>query len=250
MENLSFNAAYGFEIQLSSTGKTYFPDIEILRHKKIAHLVVCQPDTTFSGSTATTANAVTLVDPSGVQFIHRDSFSNYESSLTFGRLQPINRELILPSCFVEYSIDGTGQCIYVVALYNDNAPKYKETAKTNIELTEVVFDGSKRIMLNEELTLVGRNFRNILFDENNSLTPSGNTSVSAALIASVYLTLVKGSREIFHRVPLVLFIQLNNHTLLKMNNVSFDFPNSFIEVLGDQSADISKAIFLNFEIEA
>jgi hypothetical protein len=251
MENLSFNAAYCFEINLDSTGKTYLPDIEILRNKTIVHLQVVAVENTPTGKTPSVSGYLTLVDTANKQFIQRDNLVNYNDDITLGRKQPINRALVLPSCFVEYSGDGTGKSITIVAYYNDAAPKYNEAAKSEINYVELVYDGLTRVMFNEERTLVGKKFRNIFTRYAASAkSANGIDLVSDSFINSAYLTLVKGSREVVRRVPLKALAQIDKQALQRMNAISFDFPNSFIEVYGTQTANVGKAIFLNFEIEA
>ena len=63
-----------------------------------------------------------------------------------------------------------------------------------------------------------------------------------------FLTLQKNGLQFFSQVPLYIFYQADQNFQLRLQNIVFDFQNSFIETLSTTADDL-KTVFFNVIID-
>ena len=88
----------------------------------------------------------------------------------------------------------------------------------------------------------------VILNDQGFITPRSKTSVNDTVIKSSYLTLQKNNFEFLRNIPLVLFANDNVYHRIKLQNVVFDFSNSYITIPAAYAANVTgKSYFFNIE---
>lgn len=117
--------------------------------------------------------------------------------------------------------------------------------RTSMNNFEVKLNGT-RTYFAENLILRGKKIQN-LFLTFPGITPSGNEGLDYGLVWDKFITLSLNNVEFFQKVPLYVFYQTESFYQLRLQNIQFDFQNSYIDnysLEGDQ-----KTVFFNVIVD-
>ena len=252
--------AIGRTIIAKAHTKTYLPDILDLKGKVIKY-IDCLNDMAVldrDGVTITSGqinNCFLSLIKEGTQeiFIKNVPLSNYQVSERKGIRDNISRVVDFPHSWLENN-SGSDIVLFIVFWYDDIqiSNLYSAAEKTNIESFEVSQFNStqQRMLFDEDRTLVDKQIQDFFVYDNTAafVTPTGKTSVTGADLKSSYLTLVKGNYEFVRNVPLILFKNSDTYDRIKLQNIVFDFSNSYIDVSSTVATAVAgKSYFFNIE---
>ncbi len=239
---------------LPGARKVYFPDNSLLRNKVIKHIDLC--DNLLSSSLS---GEKVFPNDVRITFFGKNTqtrvFDNVDSILfktsrRGGNRICLNHVFDFPSSYISIdknTIDAP-HVLFFVFWYNEafastpiNASAGKKIESLEIKLTRA------RTYFSENNTLRDVKMRNILLSLQ-PLTGSGAESISNQTAKRAFLTLRKGNTQFIKDVPLLCFLQSNDAYLLNLQNIRFDFTNSYIELVDAQQTDY-KSVFFNVIVE-
>lgn len=256
MKNQKFTGAIGVEVIVKKgTGRIYFDDIAQLRSKKIIHIDVC--DNIQIGKSGVQSVNLDVALDGNITLRTADTQTNIIENLSLKELRfskkkgnriAFNHFFDLSKSFIDitYNTDISSRSLYFVFYYNDNTSVSKTCNDFKISNFEIPLKQS-RTMLIEEKKLSGYKFKNLLLTFP-VITTSGLAGISYATALKCFLTLQKGSTQIFQNIPLILFYQNELFQQLNFDNITFDFTNSYIDIVNPQEADY-KSVFFNCIVE-
>lgn len=255
MANQLVSGAYGLEIVVSPGQQTiYFPDVAVLRGKRIKHIDLVN-DITNSKSGLPIANlggTLTLrTAQSQVDIIDKMNFVEIANSARKGNRIAFNHMFDFSKSYVHIPNNNlvADAALYFVIWYDEPAVRRASAKPVNeIQFFEVQLK-QNRTMFREENKLRGKRFRNILLSFP-TVTPTGYAGISEASAKRMFITLQKGNFQFFQNVPLYLFYQYVLYEQLKLENITFDFTNSFIDIVNPVDATDYKSVFFNVMIES
>lgn len=258
--NMLAAGAIGRTIIAKANSKTYLPDILDLKGKVIKY-IDCLNDLAVldrDGVTITTGQQNTVFlnlikSASQEIFIKNVPLSNYQVSERKGIRDNISRVVDFPHSWI-LNESNSDVVLFLVFWYDDIqiSHLYSASDRTNIESFEVSQFNStqQRMLFDEDRTLVDKEIQDFLVYDNTSafVTPTGKTSVTGNDLKSSYLTLVKGNFEFVRNVPLILFKNSDTYDRIRLQNIVFDFSNSYIDVSSTVAAAVAgKSYFFNIE---
>jgi hypothetical protein len=143
--------------------------------------------------------------------------------------------------------DLTDTSFYLVFWYDEPMVwnVVNQNIRTRIESFDLVLSGAVKNYFKDFRSLINKKYLNILLSLP-AVTPAGNTGINAAQLKSKFITLSKDNYEFFADVPLYLFYQADDNFKLRLQNISFDFLNSYIT---DMNGDSGLGIFFNAIID-
>lgn len=260
MANQLVSGAYGLEIIVSPGQKTiYFPDVAVLRGKRIKHIDLCDelfrsksglqiPDIenqevegniTFRSA----QSQINIVDKLNIREI--STYSRQGNRISFNHIFDFSKSYIN---LTKNTVDKN-KALYFVVWYDEPAVRHTNVKSDfEIQFFEVQLKQS-RTMFNEENKLRGKRLKNLLLSFP-SVTPSGYAGISENSSKRMFLTLQKGNLQFFQGVPLSLFYQYKLYEQLKLENITFDFTNSFIDIVDPVDPTDYKSVFFNVMIES
>ena len=250
-----FSGIIGVEIELQPNVYSYaFPDVAILRGKKIRHIVI--------------ANPFISISPSG-----KELFTFYESApdnvfFSFTKrgtqefvidklgahnlFNPTSSMLLLDNIFdlpmsridIDRSEEITESSIYLLFLYEEPLVSNPVPQPNNrISFFDIQIERS-RTFFQENHNLRNNRFESILFVPVKK-NPSGVPAADESIAARTFLTLQRNNLQFFQQVPVNFFSQASNYFLYQLQNIVFDFPNSFIDVVNFDGEERGKTLFFN-----
>lgn len=235
------------------TSTVYFPDNAILRDKKIKHIDICdEMDYSLSGQDIFKGEIHITFFEKKTQTKIFDGIpgSLFETSVRNGNRLSVNHNFDLPMSYIK--IDNNTliapKTIYFVFWYDEPAVLKPINCKAETQILD--FENSleqKRTYFKENNTLKDAKIRAILFSEQ-AYTATGQESIDYQTRERSFVTLRRGNLQFIQNVPLYLFLQNTNAYLLRFENVSFDFTNSYIEIVNPVNTDY-KNVFFNVIIE-
>lgn len=252
--------AIGKTITLKANTKTYLPDILDLKGKVIKYIDVLNGavDYDSDGQTITTGYLngcyLNLLKADTKElFIKNEPLTNFQYIVRRGVRDNILKIVDFPNSWIE----NTGNAdvnVFIVFWYDDFqiANIYSEDDKTNIDSFEVEqFNNTqKKMMFDENRTMYDKQIQDffVILNDQGFITPRSKTSVNDTVIKSSYLTLQKNNFEFLRNIPLVLFANDNVYHRIKLQNVVFDFSNSYITIPAAYAANVTgKSYFFNVE---
>lgn len=262
LEYALFDGAYSISVdtsQYNAGDRIYLPDTPVLANKKITGLFVFglalqEPNTQDpDGNVITNSNIgqfyLTLVDKENVDFISNVPLFYF---MYGGRQIPINKELVLPNCYLIKQSTAATQNIFITFFYSTT--DQKNVVKVNplvlkIQSMSIPVESSSfnRYYLSDNRILVDKKFKNIYSNISTGQvnSPDGNVIVSPM---NTFLTLIHGSDIVLYRLPVLYLSQWNSPFRLRMNNIQADLPTSYIELSQNVAQSVgNKTVFLNFE---
>jgi len=265
--NKLVSGAMGVEVQLrSGINRINFPDVVELRKKRIKHIDFCY------GSYFGQYNYITKA-PSGNDLVSDSVIDNLLVTLvesntktelireipasqldTNGNRLFINKIVDLPRSYIDLTgisdpNDITAKSVYVVFWYDEPAiwsQINEANDRTAIQPVEITLTGSKTYFA-ENRDMLNKRIRNLLLSFP-VVAPSGKSGLDVNYMNNKFLTLQRNGLQFFHQIPLYLFFQTNLNFQLRLQNIQFDFQNSYIETLST-SADDLKTVFFNAIID-
>lgn len=238
--NKLVSGAYGIEIPVGTQTKILLPEILDLKGKRIKHIDVCD-QMLYAPSGLEIAKPVaylTIIEQnSKEEKVQSLSFKQLTTSTANGNRHFINKIVDFTQSYIEVVSPSTytGKSLFLVFWYDEprvwnNIPE--KTNRTTISSFEVPITATNlsKYMFPDNRTLFGKKFQNLLlFANSTGKTPEGKTPITVTLSNKAYVTLKKDNYEFFKQVPLSLFNQSSVLFPLRLQNIQFDFTNSFIE---------------------
>lgn len=252
--------AIGRTIIAKANTTTYLPDILDLKGKVIKYIDVLNDSVDYdSDGNAITAGQINdcflnlmKVDTKEL-FIKDEPASNFQFSVRNGQRDNILKIVDFPNSFV-VNTSNSDITLFVVFWYDDFSISniWSDDDKTNIDSFEVwQFNATQqKIMFDENRTMYDKEIQDfyVVLNENTFTTPKNKTSVTDTTLRSSYLTLQRNNFEFLRNIPLVLFSNRYIYDRIKLQNVVFDFSNSYITVPSSLvSAVTGKSYFFNVE---
>lgn len=233
------SGAIGVKIDVQNVNKIYFPDLSILRGKRVKHISVHTVTANLRFCFAT--------------FIEQNTQNELIKSIPLNLLTMgdspifINKIIDLTKSYIDLSnlpVEQRTDYLYFVFWYDETSvfARIPEKNRTAINSLELKLTGAKTYFA-ENKQLTGKKFQNIILSFPN-FSPSGNPVIPEGFHNKKYITLIKNNVEFFSKVPLFYFIQRDSDNPLRLQNISFDFQRSFIET-EDLTENDLKTVFFN-----
>jgi hypothetical protein len=253
--NKYVSGAISVEVALDAPQGTNFrfPEIPLLRGKRIKHIDFCAIANAPSGKACVTNinSFITLVEVNTqiemIQNLHTSNLSNHGNRLYINKIIDLQRSFVsLPGAV----LDEINEKVLLFVFWFDEPTNRnfvpKELNRNSINSIELQLTGNKTFF-DENLKLKNKMIQNLyltypLFSAN------GNAGVAQPNIENKFLTLSRNNVEFFRQVPLYLFFQSENYYPLRLQNIQFDFQNSYIETLTTTANDL-KTVFFNCIID-
>jgi len=253
--NKLVSGAIGVEIKLkSNNAQIFLPDVIDLRNKRIKHIDVI-------------TNSISDVTPSGTPILElyraeklfitlRETNTQSEliRDLPLTELSPksnrlfINKIIDLQRSYITVSGDVSNYALYLVFWYDE--PKIwgviNTTERTAIQPIELKLTGT-RTYFAENRDMLNKRVQNLLLSFP-YYTPNGNLGLSKGNERNKFLTLQRNGLQFFQQVPINLFFQTDLNYQLRLQNIVWDFQNSYIETVGTTADDL-KTVFFNAIID-
>lgn len=262
--NKYVSGAIGISMQVQP-GVNYLPDILDLKNKRIKHIDLCNNvkyDMDGNSVSANSTGFLNIMEKNTQDFkISSLPLDMLALSINNGNRVFINKIMDMPHSYVEW----TGSAAYIYLLFWYDEPEIAgmvpdaSADKVCYDAFEVTVNASpnRRYEFGENRTLYGKRFRNLLL-EPSYVTPKGNTNAAfktsgtfETLGLSAFLTLQKGTRAFMRGVPVYVLYQNKLQWPIRMQNIEFDFTNSYIEVSPSASiTPVPGTVFLfNCEVD-
>lgn len=257
---MKYACATTIPVKLTQPGRNYFPLVQKLDGKKIYSItqVNCIP---FDGDTP--------VDP------------QYISSLTVnltkdGRYYPV-KDMGLDRIMLEYTrgVNLTLDCILSTQdcyLFVPDAvfPDVQDQVVTLLVWYEQegysrVCDENSWRYKSFEVNITSGRYRNYFPDDRTlngcafsrlfcatpktGVTPSNQPTIPYSDVDYLRVTLVRGSYEVWDRVPLIVLLQDEWYRHLHLNNIVFDFQSSYIEAVDTSAAVTGGSLAINVKFQ-
>jgi hypothetical protein len=253
--NKLVSGAIGVEVQLyPNISKVNFPDVAVLRKKRIKHIDVFWGIKTPSGNdiAANSSFFITLTEANTQKELISDlalSVLNVNGERLF-----INKIIDLQRSFITLSsitdpANVTNKSLYFVFWYDEPSVwgEILANGRTSIQPIELTLTGLKTHFL-ENRDLVNKRFQNLILCKP-VITPSGKAGLTNNLYLSTkFLTLQRNGLQFISQVPLSIFYQSLDNYPIRLQNIRFDFQNSFIETINTSANDL-KTVFFNAVID-
>ena len=243
---MKYVCATTIPVKIYQAGRNYFPLVQKLDGKKIYSVILCDCLPTDGSNKVTDDyfNSITLnLTGDGVYYPIKDVvLTRFELEMTRGVNIPIDRYLHIQDCFVhvpdDISSNVIGKTLTLLVWYEQSG--YNVNADSSIgryDNFEVAVNPAKiRNYFPDDRTLNRKSFSQFFASVNmgatavRTKTPTNVDSVLAADFEKLRITLVKGSYEVWDRVPAIILLQDNWYRRLHLDNVVFDFESSYIEI--------------------
>ena len=253
--NQLISGAYGLEVQLApGQSKIELPYISSLKGKVIKHIDVVDSIYWSKSGIAIAQNIVGYLSirqqDSQKMIFNNLSIDELKVSKHKGNRIAINSKISFENSFISIPNNGNDEvsAIYLVFYFDEpTVLKPRRNTLTEISDFELVLKQSRTSLL-EEPKLKNRLIRNLLVDIDGN-TPRGNDKIDSGTLGRSFITLQKRNFQFFKDIPLQLFYQVGLYESFNFENISFDFTNSFVDVVNFVDDD-KKAIFFNCILEA
>ncbi|MDO9152343.1 MAG: hypothetical protein Q7U47_01315 [Paludibacter sp.] len=258
--NKLVSGAIGVEIHfgLNPAQKIYFPDVIDLRKKRIKHIDICLSDTLTKSPTNKEILGTWYQTFLTATFVESNTQNELIKDMPLDLFQRkgyhlfINKIIDFQKSYINLS--GTefnilrGKSIYFVFWYDEPAVwgYVGVDNKISIQPIEIKLKGLKTYF-SENLNLRGKRYSNLLLSFP-QIVPSGNAGISDVSARSKLITLNRKGLNFFYQVPLYLLYQTTYNYQYRLQNIQFDFENSYIESLNGTVDDL-QSIFLNAIID-
>jgi len=246
--NKYISGAYLVGLNATGSGsQVLFPDVDILRGKRIKHIDFITLSKTPDNNNAVTTAAnlfITLREKNTQQELIKDlpcaELVKYDNRMFINKIVDWSRSYISGSGLAAL----TGKYLQLVIWfdYPDNWGIIPAENRTEINNFEIKLVG-KKTFFPEKIDLSGRKFQNILLNYP-GITPQGNEGMDASRADDKFVTLSYRGVQFFSQVPLFLFFQTTNNYQLKLQNVLIDMQSSFVETWRTDALD-KTSIFFN-----
>lgn len=259
--NMLAAGAIGRTIFAPANSKTYLPDILDLKGKVIKYIDCMnglvdedKHGIQITGGYMTDTYLNLMKADTKEIFIKDEPLVNFQLSERRGIRDNILKVVDFPNSYIE-NPSNNDVFLFLVFWYDDFnlANIYSDTDLTNIDSFEVTqFNSTQNKMLfDENRTMYNKEIQDFYTILDNFTTPKNMQSVAPSDMICSYLTLVKNNFEFVQNVPLSLFSNMYIYDRIKLQNIVFDFTNSFIEISPNAAANVAgRSYFFNVEYKA
>lgn len=248
-------------VPIRTVGRNYLPYVEHIAGKVIKFIdfapVAHVPGYAAAGLQSTQNMYITVMNENGNQELHKQlPLERLDYSATTGVRQPINRKVMMDSCYIDcQDASQIGKIAALVFWYE--LPQYSASNKSNYVVTDSIEIPITNItqynVLPDSDRMANKRFRRILLGKP-TVTPDRNTGLGATELDNCFITLCKGSYKILADVPVNLLYQLQMLEKTEFQNIIFDFQSSYITIGGAGTVTESdykgKYVFMNLQYEA
>lgn len=250
--NKYVSGAYLVGLNVTGAGsKVFFPDVDILRGKRIKHIDFINVSKTPDGNEAVVSSNnlfITLREKNTqmelIKDLPCDELVKYDNRHFINKIVDWSRSYVTGESLETL----VGKYIQMVIWYDypENWGVIPAENRTEINHFEIKITGRKTFFP-EKIDLLGRKFQNFLLTYPR-ITPQGNEGIQSGFITDKFITLSHRGVQFFSQVPLYLFYQSLNNYQLKLQNIAIDMQSSFIETVYLTPNDF-KSIFFNCIID-
>jgi len=258
--NQLISGAYGLEVQIApGQNKIELPYISSLKGKRFKHIDIVD-SIPFGKSGKAVAGFMGNAEIDGyISLREENTQTMIFNNLNLDELKvlkhkgnriAISHKISLERSFITLTTNTIEEIkvLFIVFYYDEpTVLKPKRNVLTEISDFELVLKQSRTSLL-EEPKLKNRLIRNVLVDILGK-TPRGNDKISSDTLMRSFITLQKRNFQFFKDIPLQLLYQVGLSESFNFENISFDFTNSFVDVVSFTNDD-KKAIFFNCILEA
>lgn len=258
--NTKLSGAQLVLVPIKNVGRNYFPYVENLNRRVIKYIDYVEtyalPDTTDPGLSGTTDSIyVNIMNEFGTEYLHRDlPLVRLGYFITNGLRQPIFKKISLKTSYIDVQDQSAvGRTAAFVFWYD--LPEFSQRNTSDTLITDAISIPITNVTRYNTMPdierMVGKRFRRIL-GFLPAVTPELQPGVGFGDFVNMYITLRKGSYNIWENVPLYLLLQLYQQYKMELANITFDLQSSYITVGGGGSYDqsvIGKSVFLNVQYE-
>jgi len=268
--NKLVSGAIGVPIKITGT-RIDLPDILELKGKRIKHIDFADLVKTTTEGQIGVGELVPVhsMDGAFISLMEQNTktykikdlpLKQLALSINHGNRLFINKIIDFPNSYIDFPalLDNNaflGKIIFLVFWYDEPLimQRIQEGGKTTIQSFEVdVFDlNFRRINFGDNRTLVGKKFRNMFFQHNLGVgkTPTGKIPVDFYTARSSFVNLQLENLKYIKNIPVYIFYQTENFFPIRLQNIVFDFLNSYIEVAPTVTLQPYNCYFFNAEID-
>lgn len=251
------SGAKGVTINVPAKSMVYLPDILDLKNKVIKYIDVCNSVLTIDRNGNTVANSVdncyiSLMEVGSQNLFYKDvNLLVLDFYKKFGKRELIGKKIDLINSYI--TNQGNSDInIFIVFWYDEPQvmKPYYEDQVNNVDYIEVKKFNTveNRLYFSENRTLLNKEIVNFTFVPYNIISPSNNNSVGFSQYQVGFLTLQKNNFMFVENVPLFLFADFGVYSRMQLQNVQFDFINSYIDIPSNYASAIDgKCFFANVE---
>jgi len=268
--NKLVSGAIGVAVEITGN-KIMLPDVLDLKGKRIKHIDFCDfTSETASGKVCTNLylyadGAITNENSASLNIQEQNtrvlkikdmSLDLLRVSRRKGNREFINKIIDFPNSFI--TLTGTpeyGKHIFLVFWYDEpkNMHQVFENGRTEIDSFEIQIKNPqlRRIPFGENRTLFNRMYQNIILFAPLApgITPLGNPSVAKEKAVNTFITLQRENYKYIRNVPLSLFDQTEDVFPLRLQNIKFEFLNSYLEVAPSVPLVVGESWAFNVELD-
>lgn len=243
---MKYNCATTIPVTLTQYGRNYFPLVQKLDGKKIYSISFCDcwttDDTANIGYLIARSLTLSLTEDGHYYPIKNLPLNRINLEYTKGTNLAIERYLSTQDCYIyvpDSATDAIGKTVVLLVWYEQDGYAGYNSEVAQYDNFEVAVDFSKlRNYFPDDRTLAGKSFTRFFVTGTTSTTegtypaysPSDKQLLSVDDLRKLRITLVKGSFEVWDKVPAIILLQENWYRYLALNNIVFDFESSYIEV--------------------
>lgn len=251
------SGAKGVTINVPAKSMVYLPDILDLKNKVIKYIDVCNSVLTIDRNGNTVANGVencyiSLMEVGSQNLFYKDvNLLVLDFYKKFGKRELIGKKIdLINSCITNHGNSDIN--IFIVFWYDEQQVMrpYYEDQVNNMDYIEVKKFNSveNRLYFSENRTLLNKEIVNFTFVPNTIVSPSNSNTVDFSQYQLGFLTLQRNNFMFVENVPLLLFSDYGVYSRMQLQNVQFDFINSYIDVPSNYASAIDrKCFFANVE---
>lgn len=251
------SGAKGVTINVPRQTKIYLPDILDLKNKYIKYIDVCNGFINVDRNGNIISDHVkdcyiSLMEVGTQNLFYKDvNLLVLDSFKRFGKRELINKKIDLVNSYITnqgvYDIN-----IFVVFWYDEPQVMrpYYEDQVNNVDYIEVKKFNTveNRLYFSENRTLLNKEIVNFTFVTNTIVSPSNSNTVDFSQYQLGFLTLQRNNFMFVENVPLLLFSDYGVYSRMQLQNIQFDFINSYIDIPFNYASAIDgKCFFANVE---
>lgn len=255
------SGAKTFTMVLPQYSKTYLPDILDLKDRTIKYIDclngMIEYDVNGNALSNDVDNCYISLMQHGTQnlFVKGCKVSRFSPMKRVGEREEILKKIDLINSFVE---NTNSEPITLLFVFWYDEPQimnpYSADQINNIDYVEIKqFDPlNNRMYFGENRTLTNKQIVSFTFpinlDSEQYKTPSNKLAISNDVFSKSFLTLQKNNCMFVENVPLCLFTTDYFYNRIILQNVQFDFQNSYIRV--SPNTEIDGVYFANVEYKS
>lgn len=248
--NKYISGAIAVEVPLSAGQIVFnFPDVPLLREKRIKHIEQVFIAKSYSGKDIYSSAVYLNLTEVNTQSEMVQNLNTNQLNVDGNRLY-LNKMIDLQRSYISIPTGGEANKVVLFVFWFDEPVNRAFVEETNnrtvISHLELKLTGS-RTYFPENFKLRGKRIQQIYlqFPE---ISPNGNDGITSVVAENKFITLSRNNVEFFKNIPISIFYQSDKTFELRIQNIQFDFQNSYIDTL-TTTADDLKTVFFNLIID-